>query len=138
MNKYLLLLLFLVFSINSFSQVDNAVNYYVSSNSLNVRSGASVDSSIVLKLKKYDNILNLESTSQSEWVKIKSSDITGYVSKNFIKEGRSIISTYSVRTGAICRDGTRSSATGRGACSHHGGVSRWITKQKQSVRIVDN
>ncbi len=32
----------------------------------------------------------------------------------------------SFRTGAICRDGWRSSATGRGACSHHGGVSYWL------------
>lgn len=31
-----------------------------------------------------------------------------------------------VRSGAICRDGTRSNATGRGACSHHGGVDHWI------------
>lgn len=31
-----------------------------------------------------------------------------------------------VRIGAICRDGTRSNATGRGACSHHGGVSYWL------------
>ena len=31
------------------------------------------------------------------------------------------------RYGAICRDGTRSSATGRGACSHHGGVWTWLT-----------
>lgn len=30
------------------------------------------------------------------------------------------------RTGAICRDGWRSYATGRGACSHHGGVSYWL------------
>lgn len=30
------------------------------------------------------------------------------------------------RTGAICRDGWRSSATGKGACSHHGGVSYWL------------
>lgn len=30
------------------------------------------------------------------------------------------------RIGAICRDGSRSSATGRGACSHHGGVAQWI------------
>lgn len=30
------------------------------------------------------------------------------------------------RSGAICRDGTRSYATGRGACSHHGGVSVWL------------
>ena len=34
--------------------------------------------------------------------------------------------TYAQRVGAICRDGTRSSATGRGACSHHGGVDHWI------------
>ena len=31
-----------------------------------------------------------------------------------------------VRTGCICNDGTRSSATGSGACSHHGGVKNWI------------
>jgi hypothetical protein len=30
-----------------------------------------------------------------------------------------------VRTGAVCNDGTTSSATGRGACSHHGGVNYW-------------
>ena len=30
------------------------------------------------------------------------------------------------RVGAICADGWRSSATGRGACSHHGGVTRWL------------
>jgi len=29
------------------------------------------------------------------------------------------------RTGAICRDGWASDATGRGACSHHGGVDHW-------------
>ncbi|MFN8355259.1 MAG: hypothetical protein U0Y10_12465 [Spirosomataceae bacterium] len=30
------------------------------------------------------------------------------------------------RVGAICCDGTRSDATGRGACSHHGGVCQWL------------
>lgn len=30
------------------------------------------------------------------------------------------------RVGAICRDGWESSATGSGACSHHGGVSEWL------------
>ena len=29
------------------------------------------------------------------------------------------------RVGAICNDGTASTATGSGACSHHGGVSCW-------------
>jgi hypothetical protein len=35
-------------------------------------------------------------------------------------------STGGGRIGAICRDGTRSYATGRGACSHHGGVDYWL------------
>ena len=30
------------------------------------------------------------------------------------------------RIGAICKDGWRSSATGSGACSHHGGVAYWL------------
>jgi len=34
--------------------------------------------------------------------------------------------TYKVRVGAICCDGSRSYATGRGACSHHGGVCKWL------------
>lgn len=30
------------------------------------------------------------------------------------------------RGGAICRDGWRSYSTGRGTCSHHGGVAYWL------------
>lgn len=33
---------------------------------------------------------------------------------------------YYIRTGAICYDGSYSTATGRGACSWHGGVDEWI------------
>ena len=29
------------------------------------------------------------------------------------------------RVGAVCNDGTASTATGSGACSHHGGVRCW-------------
>jgi hypothetical protein len=29
------------------------------------------------------------------------------------------------RVGAVCNDGSSSGATGRGACSHHGGVQCW-------------
>jgi hypothetical protein len=32
------------------------------------------------------------------------------------------------RIGAICNDGWRSTATGQGACSYHGGVDYWIYK----------
>lgn len=31
------------------------------------------------------------------------------------------------RYGATCGDGSRSGATGSGACSHHGGVAQWLT-----------
>lgn len=30
------------------------------------------------------------------------------------------------RIGAVCKDGTRTDATGSGACSHHGGVDYWL------------
>jgi hypothetical protein len=30
------------------------------------------------------------------------------------------------RVGAICEDGWRSHSTGRGTCSHHGGVDYWL------------
>ena len=33
------------------------------------------------------------------------------------------------RVGAVCRDGWRSRATGSGACSHHGGVRTWRTRE---------
>lgn len=36
-----------------------------------------------------------------------------------------IVSQPSSRVGATCVDGSSSGATGRGACSHHGGVSCW-------------
>ncbi|MDC0303881.1 hypothetical protein OAL15_02600 [Flavobacteriales bacterium] len=30
------------------------------------------------------------------------------------------------RVGAVCNDGWKSTATGSGACSHHGGVDHWV------------
>jgi hypothetical protein len=35
---------------------------------------------------------------------------------------------YKSRVGAVCCDGTRSYATGQGACSHHRGVCQWLYK----------
>ncbi len=32
------------------------------------------------------------------------------------------------RSGAVCKDGTSSTATGSGACSGHGGVDHWTCK----------
>jgi hypothetical protein len=39
------------------------------------------------------------------------------------------------RTGAICQDGTRSYATGRGACSWHGGVAHWLYTETRYQEI---
>lgn len=46
--------------------------------------------------------------------------LTGCASSYSIDENRNL------RVGAICKDGTTSEATGRGACSHHGGVREWL------------
>jgi hypothetical protein len=37
-----------------------------------------------------------------------------------------------IRTGAVCRDGWTSAATGQGACSSHGGVAYWIHPEYQT------
>ena len=39
--------------------------------------------------------------------------------------GGSTAQTSRHRIGAVCNDGTSSTETGSGACSHHGGVSCW-------------
>lgn len=39
---------------------------------------------------------------------------------------------------AICRDGNRSSATGKGACSHHGGENYWLYEyQRESIQNIN-
>jgi hypothetical protein len=42
------------------------------------------------------------------------------------------------RIGAICNDGTYSTATGRGAGSHHGGVAQWIYADSGSSSSSSN
>ncbi|MES2566228.1 MAG: hypothetical protein V4565_05145 [Bacteroidota bacterium] len=34
------------------------------------------------------------------------------------------------RTGAVCADNSTTTATGSGACSGHGGVKEWTTKEE--------
>ncbi len=40
------------------------------------------------------------------------------------------------RIGAICKDGWRSRATGRGACSHHGGVAYWLYSKVRNTNAI--
>jgi hypothetical protein len=42
------------------------------------------------------------------------------------------------RVGSIARDGTLSRATGRGACSHHGGVAQWFYAPKKDYTSLTN
>lgn len=42
--------------------------------------------------------------------------------------------TIDVRYGAVARDGWISSATGQGACSHHGGVDHWLTRPESRTQ----
>jgi hypothetical protein len=48
----------------------------------------------------------------------------GLAGVGFVTESKAQMGGY--RIGAICSDGTQSSATGSGACSHHGGVMCWL------------
>ena len=54
--------------------------------------------------------------------------ITGLTPVDKLTEKIHKESGHQIRVGAICMDGWRSSATGRGACSHHDGVREWVYK----------
>ncbi len=111
---------------------------YVSSSSLNLRDQASLNGQVIHSLVQYDN-LTVTDTIGSDWLKVSFGRLSGFVSKNYVKSGKAKATIVSGgRIGAICKDGTRSSATGRGACSHHGGVSRWLYSEKKIVEIFEN
>ena len=133
MRKTIILLISLIF----YATILNAQsfqNYYVVSNTLNLRQNPNSKAHIIVKLKHYDNVRSTKKISLG-WIKVSYGSIEGYIYSKYLKKGKAIVSSFIVRTGAKCRDGTNSSATGRGACSHHGGVSYWITSKKNRVRI---
>ncbi len=110
---------------------------YVSANSLNLREQANTSSKVVYKLAQYHNMAVLD-TITTNWLKVSYGQQTGYVYQQYVKKGKAkVYTTTGGRIGAVCKDGTRSSATGRGACSHHGGVSRWIYSEIKKVEIID-
>ena len=85
-------------------------------------------------LKKNTNILFIEDVvTATGWCIIRenpyaSDNSDGYTLKKNIRKGWYMTDTNSWRVGANCCDGTTSGATGRGACSRHGGVCQWLTK----------
>ena len=134
--KYLYIFLLVALTCSrSIAQTDSPLCFV----EINLRSAPNKTSEVVAKLSQYDNLQIIEFNDEN-WAKVKFNSNAGYVWKSYLKKGRAIVSSYEVRTGARCKDGkkTTSSATGRGACSHHGGVSYWLTRTKHSVRIEDN
>ena len=123
------LLLTLFLSISLIAQ-DAGNTYYVKATSLNLRVEPSTSSKVILKLTNGQSVEILEQ-SENNWIKVKANNSTGYVYSKYLSNNYQETiktSTYKphVRVGAICKDGTKSYATGRGACSQHGGVSYWL------------
>ncbi|WP_421773727.1 hypothetical protein [Gracilimonas sp.] len=137
--KRLLTLILLVCAFNAVQAQSRTggKNFYVNSTSTALFDTTSTSSNLLVVLKKHDNVVLLDSVN-NQWGKFRYKDKVGYTLLTDFKPGKVVISSYSYRTGARCKDGTSSSATGRGACSHHGGVSYWLTSTRESVRIVNN
>ncbi|GAB5526506.1 MAG: hypothetical protein Roseis2KO_43780 [Roseivirga sp.] len=134
----LILALFIVLGAAQTLTAQKKITYHVTAKSLSLKSEANDNAENLKQLKQYDNLTLQESIDDKEWVKVKFKSQEGYVAAKAIASGEAVVTYSSVRTGAVCRDGSSSKATGRGACSHHGGVSRWKTKRKQSVTIIEN
>ncbi|MDB9837113.1 SH3 domain-containing protein [Flavobacteriaceae bacterium] len=131
LKKYLIFIAFLSFcGLNAQHEVD----YYVGSKTLNLRSQPTSKSEVITTLSQHSNLKVNETLNN--WSKVQFGDLNGYVFNKFIKKGKAIVSSYEVRIGAKCRDGSNSNTTGRGACSHHGGVSYWRTRTIKEVEIV--
>ena len=133
MKKHLIVLALITAGILGSITAQEGVTYYVPGPFLNLRTGPSTDTEILTKLQQYSNVEYLE--EDGDWVKVKYDGKDGYVFKSYIKEGKAVVNSFQYRVGATCRDGSSSSATGRGACSHHGGVSSWRYKTERSVSI---
>ena len=74
---------------------------------------------------KYSGIVRRKIKKLRQVKLVNSSDNSG-LTKTYRKKINVSKSYETTRVGAICCDGTRSYATGRGACSHHGGVCQWL------------
>lgn len=137
MLRNLIFLITTCCSLNTVSaQADST--YYVHAKTLNLRSTASQTGEVVHQLGQYDNLTLLEKKEGKAWIKVQFKGLRGYVSTQFIRKGKAIVTTQSVRNGANCRDGSTSTATGRGACSHHGGVSSWRYETIKRASIIKN
>jgi|SRR5699024_6231438 len=139
-DKRILILLLFAFlfgaSSNVYGQSNNPSNAYISTSS-KLYSSTSDTAKVITRLDKYSNLQVVDTTS-THWLHIKFNGQTGYVKSSSTKPGKAVVTHHTYRTGARCEDGSHSNATGRGACSHHGGVDYWLTKTNESVSVIDN
>ena len=127
----------LLLSYTSYCQLPNET-WHVTARTLNLREKPNPHAQVLLKLKQYNNVTIHSEQTSGTWVHVSYNGSTGYVAKGYVKKGRAHVTQGSgIRVGAVCNDGTRSDATGRGACSHHGGVAHWVYSESQNVIISD-
>lgn len=142
-NMYSKIILFVVLLVGlvatAKSQSKQGVYYYVSAEKAVLYNDTVATSAPLQQLKKYDN-LTLVKTVNNQWKKVRlaNAKTTGFVQFAKIDKGKAVAETSRYRVGAVCEDGTRSDATGRGACSWHGGVDRWLYETSQWYRIVND
>ncbi len=82
------------------------------------------ESSSELTVDDYDDYYSYIDESDSE--PLIEDTTNNSISGNYVYDYCSIDCLISQRTGSLCKDGTFSESTGRGACSGHGGVECWL------------
>jgi hypothetical protein len=103
----------------------------VQQNTVQVRTAGGRTGTVLRKaVGRTDNCgLATATTSQQTEIEISPSDngmdYTPPSNPVYHKSHTNTSASTTMRTGAVCRDGKTSRATGRGACSHHGGVAYW-------------
>jgi len=135
MKALTIILISFLFNISTCVQVGKT--YHLSVEKAFLYDQPNTNAKTLEKLEQYDNVVLLEAIDK-EWSKVQFNGLTGFLQHHYLKPGKAVVTISLVRTGAICRDGSRSYATGRGACSHHGGVKEWVLEEKQSVEIINN
>jgi uncharacterized protein YgiM (DUF1202 family) len=120
------------------AQSESGKSYHVNTTTLSLRSTTSPTAEVVRQLKQDENLILLEEMEGTQWVKVQYKKLKGYVLAQSISKGKTEVTYYTVKIGANCKDGSSSKATGRGACSHHGGVRSWKTRREKKVSVIDN
>ena len=131
-------LFLLLFSLSIWSCAHSQFYTHVYTNSADLLKEASLESKVIKTLPKYTNLQVLD-TLNTDWLRVQIEGAKGFVKQEYLKEGRvEVKNIRGARIGAVCKDGTSSSATGRGACSHHGGVRHWRYETRQTIEIIPN